>query len=226
MTGRIRHGRKRILAVIGFILILSLLFLFCKKDADKKNPVQAYEAFLENRQYEDDFDFPSEVRYEFAYIDEDEIPELLLADGNFHISRVAVYYYDTVEEEVKFLASFSSFGQLHYIPRKNTIISSYGNHGYYFQVYSEIQEGSVYLKDVILSDGSKMEQKYYYGFEVPEDFTGGYGKAREAVDTVNILEGIVGEEHRITEEQYEEFRNQFPDERKTVIYSEMNQVGV
>jgi len=191
MTGRMKHGRKRILAVIGFILILSLLFLFYKKDTDKKNFAQVYDKFLTNKQYENDFNFPSEVRYAFAYIDKDEIPELLLTDGNFHISRVAVYYYDTVVKEVKFLATFSSFGQLHYIPKKNTIISSYGNHGYYFQVYSEMQEGLVHLKDVILSDGSKMEQKYYHGFEVPQDFTGGFGKAKEKVFDIHSYCAII-----------------------------------
>ena len=45
---------------------------------------------------------------------------------------------NTYEE---FLACFSSFGKMSYVPKENRIISQYGNHGYYHEIYSKIEDG-------------------------------------------------------------------------------------
>lgn len=190
---------------------------------NKNKYEKAYTSFLENQLYKDDFYFPDAVRYELVYIDEDNMPELLLAQGNSHVDRVAVYSYNAEAKQVEFLSSFSSFGKLYYVPKENTIISQYGNQGYYYIVYSEINEGEIRLKDIFLSDGSKAEHKYYWGFPVDEDFTGGYGKPNSEEGIFEELPKVT-EEYRISEKEYEKLVEDLEQGSVMLQYDEMKEL--
>lgn len=237
MTGRTRSKKtrcdKRVIWGMMIVLVPMILFvawrnLFEMEALDavqiKDKNARVYASFLENGDYAEDFGFADEVRYELVYIDDDEMPELLLAEGNRHVDRVAVYRYNEKEAKVEFLASFSSFGSMQYIPKGNTIISQYGNHGYYFEVYSEIDGTSVKRKDIFLSDASKTERKYYHGFPVSEKFTGGFGKPNTSDEALQYLQ-FSPEEYQITEAEYNKRREKVATGVETVRFDEMKLPG-
>lgn len=207
--------------IMGIAIAISLFEMWNNEKA--KECKEAYDRFLEEQMYNEDFYYPEDVRYEYVFIDKDNIPELLLADGDSHVSRVGLYTYNKKLKQVDFLASFSSFGEIQYVPKGNTIISQYGNHGYYHQVYSKMEDNEIHLKAIFLSDGSKGEQKYYGGFSVNEDFTGGYGKSNSGEDIFDTLpEGT--EEYRISEEEYEKLTGELEAGSISIGYDDMQRL--
>ena len=205
----------------GGVLLLFMIgiFVYMERNEYKKG----YHSFLEKRLYQEDFYFPDEVRYELVYIDEDKIPELLLAGGNSHVDRIAVYSYNEEAKQVEFIASFSSYGNISYVPKKNTIISQYGNHGYYYKVYSAITDGEVELIDICLSDGSKDEMKYYWDFPVDASFTGGYGVPNSEEDKFGVLPEVT-EQYRVTKEEYEKKAESLVQGSIHIRYDEMRKL--
>ena len=218
-----RKYEKNIFVYLIMFLAILLVFVETRINGKAQECKNAYEVFFEKRLYEGDFDYLDDVHYEYVYIDDDNIPELLLADGNFHVSRVALYYYNEEIKQVEFLASFSSFGQMRYIPKENKIISQYGNHGYYHEVYSKIEDGKIELLNVFLLDGSKEEHKYYGGFPVAQDFTGGYGKPNSAENIFETLPEVT-EEYRISEEEYKSLKGEFDKGSVKITYDEMQKL--
>lgn len=220
-----RKNKKNIFVWIILGSAIVVAFAESWKNENAKECKNVYDSFLENKLYKEDFNYPEEVRYEFVYIDKDNIPELLLAEGTSHASKVYVYTYNERLKQIDFLASFSSFGKLGYVPKKNTLISQYGNHGYYYTVYSEIKDNKVKLKEIVLSDGSKEENKWYGGFYVNEAFTGGFGKLNEGEDQFDLLpEGT--EEFQISEEDFEKLVEELEKEKVEVSYDEMKEFSV
>lgn len=200
-----------------FLLIISAgILIYIKENEYKKS----YNSFLEDQRYRDDFYFPDDVRYELAYVDEDKVPELFLAQGNSHVDQIAVYSYNTEEKQVEFIASFSSFGSLSYVPKKNMIISQYGNHGFYYKAYSAIKDGKVELIDICLSDGSKDEMKYFWDFPVEESFTGGYGRTDSGEEKFGNLPEVT-EQYRISKEEYEKKTEALEQGSIQIKYDEM-----
>lgn len=216
-----RKNEKNIFVwiILGIAVVVALMETVVNEKAKECKAV--YDAFLENKLYEEDFYYPQDVRYEFVYIDRDNVPELLLADGNLHASKVSVYAYNEKLKQVEFVASFSSFGELGYVPKKNRVISQYGNHGYYYTVYSEIEDKKVNLEEIVLSDGRKEEWKGYVGFTMDEAFTGGFGKLRE--EELELLpEGT--EEYRLTEEAFEKLVRELEKGKVEISYDEMKEL--
>lgn len=220
-----RISSNKIIMYMVAVLFLMVLFVIAGNVSGRKESADIYASFLESGDYAEDFWLADEVRYELAYIDEDDVPELLLAEGNGHVNRVAVYRYNEKNDKVEFLASFSSFGSLKYVPKGNIIISQYGNHGYYFNVYSEINDASVRLKDIFLSNAGGMESKYYHGFPVSEKFTGGFDKPNTPDDDLVYLE-ITPDAYRITEEEYNRLMAEIATGEQTVRYGEMKMINV
>lgn len=210
---------------VCIILGIAIIVVFAKvlTNTQAKKYKSAYMSFLESKSYKEDFYHPEDVRYELAYIDGDNVPELLLADGNLHVSKVAVYTYNEETKQIGFLATFSSFGKLGYVPKKNIIISYYGNHGYYYTVYSQIAENQVKLRECVLSDGRKEECKCYAGFTVDEAFTGGFGKLNEGEEKLDLLpEGK--EEYQITEKAFEKLVGEMEEGKVVVNYESMREL--
>ncbi len=159
--------------IIRKIILEFLILAVCLpgKGIHEKAPLsedkKAIRDFLTEQSYEADFHNPALVKFELAYIDEDEIPELLLCQGNSHIDGIVIYGYDSQKDEMVKVDSFSSFGRLYYAPYENMVESSYGNHGYYTHIFTKIQEDfTVIVADALLSDGGMNESGgvlYYHG---------------------------------------------------------------
>ena len=223
---KIRKKWIGISIVVMILLLLSSKELCYKVNEVKKNSgvLELYYDFLKNKEYQKDFYIPQQVRYALVYLDEDDIPELLLAEGDSHADRIAVYYYDFEIEKVTFLSSFSSFGKISYIPKKSTVISSYGNHGYYHFVYSVIEDGEVHLKEIFLQVGNLTETTYYYGIPVQEGVTGGFQTATEETGYVMNAFPEADEMYRITEKEYLERMEQLQLGSVSVRYNDMKEL--
>ena len=65
--------------------------------------------------------------FSFAYIDNDEIPELLISEGSEHSSRVKIYTFDGTGAVL--LCTAGSDGKAGYVKNKGYIISPYSGYG-------------------------------------------------------------------------------------------------
>ncbi len=65
--------------------------------------------------------------FSFEYIDDDEIPELLISEGGEHSSRVKIYTFDGTGAVL--LCTAGSDGKAGYVERKGYIISPYSGYG-------------------------------------------------------------------------------------------------
>ena len=67
------------------------------------------------------------LRYGLAFIDDDEIPELLIANNNNHGTGVRVIFYN--DGDLKEVGSFGSYGGFAYVKHENRVISFYMGYG-------------------------------------------------------------------------------------------------
>jgi hypothetical protein len=168
-------------------------------------------------------------RVEVGYIDEDGIPELLLSYGDYHVAGVCVYTYDPSDDKPVYIGEFSSFGRMTYAKKKNRILSSYGNGGYYTRYYTKIENHRPVLVGCILDDNSWIrieKQLYYYGFDMPEWVDGSREAFRDNGTDELAIDIDDSDEYLITEEEYKikdsELRgNPGDDEEICVTYDDM-----
>ena len=112
-----------------------------------------------------------EIYYGYGFVNDDSIPELFIIRGDSHSDTVTIYSYDEIAGEPIYVGDFGGWGYCDFIPRDNSIISCYGNHGFFYIVESGMDDYySPYVKDVLLRNaGNKIES--FYGFSLG-DFTG------------------------------------------------------
>lgn len=129
---------------------------------------EAYRGFLLNYEGESDL---VEPRFNLAYIDEDDIPELIIMDDDFHAASGDVYMY--YEGEVVFIHSYGQYGGFPFVTKGNYIMSGFSGMGEEYASYHKIEDG----KDVSLitlrgaADWSEEEldpeEDYYFINEEP-----------------------------------------------------------
>lgn len=121
---------------------------------------------LENPRYGE-----KEIYYGYGFVNNDSIQELFIIRGNSHTDTVTIYSYDEISGEPIYVGDFGGWGYCDYIPRGNSIISCYGNQGFFYIVESGMDNDyRPYVKDVILrNSGNRIES--FYGFSLG-DFTG------------------------------------------------------
>lgn len=113
-----------------------------------------------------------QLYYQFGYVDADNIPELFVVRGTIATDTVSIYTYNTKENKPVYVGDFGSSGYCNYVPRKNQIISVYGNMGAFYVINTGIDEkGVAYFKDAILRNMGMEKTESFYGFPVG-NFTG------------------------------------------------------
>lgn len=78
---------------------------------------EAYKKFLL------EYDKKLSSHFDLVYIDEDDVPELVIMDGNVHIAKADVYVYD--KEKVVFVHSYGQCGSFSFVLKENMIRSGY-----------------------------------------------------------------------------------------------------
>ena len=92
--------------------------------------MQLYTNYLKSL-YPLDSEDAENIRYYLAKINEDDIPELLYMEGDYHSAGVHVLVCDS-DGNVLDVGEFGEYGSFSYIPGKGEIISFYMNSGIYF----------------------------------------------------------------------------------------------
>ena len=146
-----------------------------------------------------------EMHIEAAYIDSDDVPELLVSYGNYHMCGVHVYRYDPAEGRATHLGEFGSFGVMGYYDKSSLIECYYGNMGCYTYYLSEMNGNEVKLKDSWLIDGSGIvteEIRYYHGYFIPDMYNGSREDFENNQTNELFLNFEVDDSHQISEEEF------------------------
>lgn len=114
-------------------------------------------------------------RFQVAYIDNDDIPELLISYGSYHVLGVNIYTYDSESGRIAGLGEFGEFGNFSYGHKSGKLRTCYGGQGYFTTYISEKIGCSVVLRDVWIEDGSFVrieEMQYFHGFPTKDGING------------------------------------------------------
>ena len=114
------------------------------REANLKEPYAlAYLEFLEEYAQDSEYVETGFARFSLAYIDDDEVPELLLIEDHCHAAgvRVFTFYQDTVVE----LGEFGSFGRMQYAEREGVIFSHFMGQGEENTDFYKVGEGKAEL---------------------------------------------------------------------------------
>ncbi len=175
-------AEKEMLSEKGNQKYASLEMLFQKTDSewnesqDYKNAIEAYGDALNDKTLIKEEKLQGSVpHFTVGYIDDDNIPELLVSYGGEHVCGVCIYKYDIESGKAINLGEFGCYGNVSYSYKQGNIKYSYGANGCYTVYISEMSGNNIVLKDAWGIDGSGMKNDgflYYHGF-VERDETDG-----------------------------------------------------
>lgn len=187
-----------------------------------QNAIKAYENAMAPEIINYGFSY-DDAMIEYAYIDEDDIPELLLGYSNHTPDGIIIYRYLPEKKEVVNIGEFSQFGGIEYVERGNRIISQYGNQGLYLKIISMIEGDRAVAVGSVTEDGSgrhreyiddgevwmKNDGMYYYaGYDLPEGADGSHK------DIYSVVKGTGADAVEVD----------FPDEKYVVNEDEYNRI--
>ncbi len=103
----------------------------------------AYKAFLkdyitDNKVVDDTDEGP---KFALIYLDDDNIPELVIPQGHFHGAKCELYCYDG--KEVKLLGEYGSWGGFGYRPESGVFSAGFINQGGESTTYYKFENGAV-----------------------------------------------------------------------------------
>ncbi len=199
----------------GIILVLIAILLSA---CVRTESMALYGEIMALDKYQELFGNATEIRASYAYINDDNIPELLIADGDYEAARVSIFSINN--NSIKYIGTFgSSCGQLDYIEKSSYVKSSYGNHGSFYQVYSVLEEDVTIFGDLFILQRANEQPKYYADF-YPE----GIGE-----DNFDYLSYVVSEEAEISEHEYNKKREKLESAKnggwKSITYGEMTDIN-
>ena len=156
--------------------------------------VELYADYLKNI-YESNVDSMHYLRYDLVYVDDDDIPELVYMEDNYHAATVHMImaYTDGAFE----IGEFGENGSFSYVPSGGKILSFYmGMGSYLYDFYSledrTLQEDKYFERAEIMDDS---ERFYIDGDEVDEDtYTAEYAKMNVDKYVVCDYMGAIGYE--------------------------------
>ncbi len=181
--------------------------------------IEAYEAFLEeyaedflkkdNRVWEDYEEYEDGYRgakFTLIYLDDDEIPELVISEGwsLAHSPSVSTY----ADKEVVCIGSFGQYGEIGYVEKEGILLSEYyrHSHGHYAAHQVEgTEKGKLLGNELLRID----EYRHWESEENPRE---GEGYFTYTVDEKDATEEEYMAEYHI----YEEYK----EKEKKVLYSD------
>lgn len=220
-----RRKRKRYIKSVAVASIVVILIVIASIALMPKKTEEYYldryrelvNAEMQDLQENYSFGTFGNLRYALGYIDNDNIPELLLSDGNGHIDGVFIFSLKGKKELVK-TGKYSSFGSVAYVPKKDRIISQYGSMGWYHQVFSTFKSPKV--EEVLLSCNN-LEEKYYKSVKTIEEFKGYDIPGKDMLNGVFLDPKDNAKE--ISKEEYDKLYSKFAKGSVRVDYDEMDE---
>ncbi len=113
------------------------------EDIQQASYAQAYLEFLTEYAQNSKDGKGQGARFSLAFVDNNDIPELLLMEDDCHAEGVKVFTY--YQDQVVELGAFGSFGLMQYVERAGLIFSHYMGHGESDNDFFEIKEGQAVL---------------------------------------------------------------------------------
>ena len=113
------------------------------EDIQQASYAQAYLEFLTEYAQNSKDGKGQGARFSLAFVDDNDIPELLLMEDDCHAEGVKVFTY--YQDQVVELGAFGSFGLMQYVERAGLIFSHYMGHGESDNQFFEIKEGQAVL---------------------------------------------------------------------------------
>ena len=179
-------------------------------------------------------------RFELAYIDEDDIPELLLGISNHTPDGIFIFKYIAEKKEVVRIGEFSQFGRIEYVEHGNRIASQYGNQGLYMVIVSRLNGDKSEAIGSVASDGTgrpkegmSSEEIYHYaGYTLPD---GADGTHKDNYPSINgtgpdaVQVDYPEDEYIVSEEEYNNAYDELmgitdgAHNLRTVKYDDMDQ---
>ena len=99
------------------------------------------------------------LKYDLFYIDDDNIPEVVIGYGSQHVC--GMYILSTDGNKVYNLGIHGESGTIKYCPRKNLFFTSYGNQGFFCELFLTIKKRKVEINNALISDGHTVGMHYY-----------------------------------------------------------------
>ena len=135
--------KKSILFVLFVLVVCVFCLISCgDKTADIDKAIEAYCDFMERENLH-------EWHFALCYIDEDDIPELVVSGGNSHPVTASIYTYG--DGKVTEIGYAGSFGEFKFAPKQSSIISSYLGMGELYEMFYTVKDGALeqvkYFKD-------------------------------------------------------------------------------
>lgn len=204
--------KKMFFLTLGLIVILT----GCSRN---KDDYSLYNEVYKNADYIRLYDRAlSEVRGAFAYITDDDMPELLVSDGDYEAARVSVF---TVNDgKIEYIGTFGSWcGRIDFVEKRSYIESGYGNHGGFYSIYTDISDGVKLVGDLFSIDRVDGTTLYYADFS--EEGLNGDNR-------FDYLMYSVPDEYAVSEEEYnkrlDELENMKSGTWQHVSYGEMQDI--
>lgn len=113
------------------------------EDIQQASYAQAYLEFLTEYVQNSKDGKGQGARFSLVFVDDNDIPELLMMEDDCHAEGVKVYTY--YQDQVVELGSFGSSGLMQYVERAGLIFSHYMGHGESDNDFFEIKEGQAVL---------------------------------------------------------------------------------
>ena len=113
------------------------------EDIQQASYAQAYLEFLTEYAQNSKDGKGQGARFSLVFVDDNDIPELLLMEDDCHAEGVKVYTY--YQDQVVELGAFGSSGLMQYVERAGLIFSHYMGHGESDNDFFEIKEGQAVL---------------------------------------------------------------------------------
>ena len=168
-------SRKKQRSTMTWVLIGLALFVCIavgtnlnRNNAQSRHLTSTYIEFIRNPDFGEHKQAQMNIecmRFALGFINEDDIPELILCYGTSHVDQVYVYSFNPQSRAVEDWGSFSSFGTFSYFERQGIVVSQYGGMGFWYHIYERV---GLPEKNVLVVEGSyPTEDKTYYYWQSP-----------------------------------------------------------
>lgn len=169
MNDSVRKTRSRapLWAALGVAAVAVVLGILVVSNSGKTARAEAaYAAFindLANAGGNQDGLSLDSLRFALGYVDEDDIPELMVSYGTAHVEGVRVYAFDPESRAVEDWGEFSSFGTFDYFERQGVVVGQYGGMGRWYHIYEQVgvsEGGKVLALEGVYS--AEEDTRYYW----------------------------------------------------------------
>lgn len=136
--------------IMSMFLLACLLIVGCAGNKTSKRLDEAFEGYLQYiKEVDESWEgyTPSNIKYTLTYINEDDIPDLVISTGDAHVSTVRICFYDFENKKVVDTGeNYCQNGDLESFYFKKSCIYNYyfGNGGYMHVSFCRIGDAPDY----------------------------------------------------------------------------------